>query len=192
MKTSKRDHQILQLIASMPFLDRLDIAALSNLSRGTAYHATERLERRNLVESIPHATNLIPPTRRFALTHHGIFQLARINHSHIDRILQAYPVSEHRRRTLLHRLDAAAVIYRLAATAATTAYPPIHLQWFRASPIDAAFTFANHRSHQTRTHIRPNPLRKAHPQTSQRTQSLRRLHPHHRPTQTATHPQTPR
>lgn len=146
MKTSQRDHQILQLIASMPFLDRLDIAALSNLSRGTAYHATARLERSSLIESIPHATHLIPPTRRFAITHHGIHHLARITHSHIDRILHAYPVSLHWQRTLLHRLDAAALIYRLAATTAAATQTPIHFQWFRTSPCDAAITFDDDRT----------------------------------------------
>lgn len=146
MKTSHKDHQILQLIASMPFLDRLDISALSNISRGTAYHAAARLERDDLVESIPHATTLIPSTRRFAITHHGIHHLARINHSPTDDILQAYPVSERWRRTLLQRLDAAAIIYRIAATIVATARLPIHFQWFRAAPIDAAISFDDNRT----------------------------------------------
>ena len=41
------------------------------------------------------------------------------------------------RRILLERLDALAVIYRLAAVLSGVAYP-IRLRWYRASPLDAA------------------------------------------------------
>lgn len=145
MKTSQLDARILRLLASMPFLDRMDISALSNHSRGATYHAVARLERDDLVESIPHATDLISPTRRFALSNTGTHKLAYIDQSSTDQLLHAYPLSAHWQRILLQRLDAAAVIYRLAAATAL-AHGPMQFQWFRATPMDATITLNDQRS----------------------------------------------
>ena len=43
------------------------------------------------------------------------------------------------RRVLLERLDAVAVIYRLASAISNTAYP-VRFRWYRAMPLDAAVT----------------------------------------------------
>ena len=56
-----------------------------------------------------------------------------------------YPVSARWRRTLIERLDALAVIYRLAAAVANIAYP-MRLRWYRAAPMDAALLLPGRRT----------------------------------------------
>ena len=54
----------------------------------------------------------------------------------VGDLLEHYPVSEQRRRVLMERLDAVAVIYRLASAISNIGYP-IHFRWYRAMPMDA-------------------------------------------------------
>ena len=62
----------------------------------------------------------------------------------MDEILRLYPVSARWQRVLLERLDAAAVIYRLAATISNIAHP-IRFRWYRAMPMDAAIILPDER-----------------------------------------------
>ena len=52
---------MLRRVADMPFLDRLEMAAVSGWSRGAVYAAMDRLQQRGMVDAIPHASELIPP-----------------------------------------------------------------------------------------------------------------------------------
>ena len=61
------------------------------------------------------------------------------------RSLRLYPVSARWQRILLERLDAAAVIYRLAAAISNIAHP-IRFRWYRAMPLDAAIVLADGRT----------------------------------------------
>ena len=63
----------------------------------------------------------------------------------MDDMLRVYPVSDRWRRILLERLDALAVVYRLAAVLSGVAYP-IRLRWYRASPLDAAVSLPDGRT----------------------------------------------
>ena len=51
---------MLRRVADMPFLDRLEMAAVSGWSRGAVYAAMDRLQQRGMVDAIPHASELIP------------------------------------------------------------------------------------------------------------------------------------
>ena len=53
--------ETLRRLATMPFLDRLELAAVSGWSRGAVYAAMDRLQQRGMVDAIPHASELIPP-----------------------------------------------------------------------------------------------------------------------------------
>ena len=144
---SPLDGDLLRLLSHMPFLDRMEMAALSGWSGGGVYRAVGRLEDAGLIASVPHGTELIPPTRRFHLTAAGLRRLAHAeNAAHesatgqaLDGLLRDLPVSARWRRVLLERLDALAVVYRIAAAISNTAYP-IRFQWYRAMPMDAAVT----------------------------------------------------
>ena len=136
--------ELLRLLAQMPFLDRLEMAALAGRSRGGVYEAAGRLEDAGLVASLPHGAPLLAPTRRYYLTERGVNALAVEEVRPVDRLLREYPLSLRFRRTLLERLDAAAVIYRLAAAVADLGHP-ISFHWRRALPQDADVTLLDGR-----------------------------------------------
>ena len=145
MRPNGCEGELLRRLASMPFLDRLEMAAVSGRSRGAVYEAVERMERDGLVASIPHAAPLIPPTRRYCLTAAGLHRLARDKGTTVDELLLRCLVSEKGRRVLLERLDALGVVYRLASAVSNAAYP-IRFRWYRAMPMDAAITLPDGRT----------------------------------------------
>ena len=128
--------ELLRLLARMPFLDRLELAALADRSRGGVYEAAGRLEDAGLVASVSHGTPLLAPTRRYYLTEQGVNTLALKEERPVDRLLREYPLSLRFRRVLLERLDAAAVIYRLASALNDLGHP-VGFRWRRALPQDA-------------------------------------------------------
>ena len=145
MRPVASEQSLLRCLAAMPFLDRLELAAVAGRSRGAVYEAVARLEDAGLVESITHATGLLPPTRRFCLKADGLRRLARHENVALAELLQDYPVSARWQRSLLERLDAVAVIYRLAAAVADVCFP-IRFRWYRAHPLDAGITLSDGRT----------------------------------------------
>ena len=145
MRPEGCEAELLRRLASMPLLDRLEMAAVSGWSRGAVYEAVARMERDGLVASIPHSSPLIPPTRRYCLATAGLHRLARDEGMTVDELLVRCPVYERGRRLLMERLDAVAVIYRLASAVSNAAYP-IRFRWYRAMPMDAAMTLPDGRT----------------------------------------------
>ena len=139
------DGELLRLIADMPFLDRLEAVSVSGWSRGAVYGAVHRLEDAGLAAPVPHATDLTAPTRRFHLTAAGLKLLAEEEGRSVDALLRSRPVSNQWRRLLLERLDAVAVVYRLASAVANI-HHPIRFRWYRAMPMDAAIALPGGRT----------------------------------------------
>ena len=135
----------LRHLAAMPFLDRLELAALSGWSRGAVYDAVAKLEDRGMVEAVPHATPLVPSTRRYVLAAAGVNRLAELEGLPPEELLYLRPVSRQWRRGLLERLDAVAVIYRLAC-AVNQLFHPLVFRWYRAMPLDAAILLPDGRT----------------------------------------------
>lgn len=131
--------ELLGRLSHMPFLDRLEMVAVSGWSRGAVYEAVRQLEDAGLVGSVPHAVEPVAPTRRFHLTADGLRLLALDEDTDVNDLLRDRPLSARWRRVLLERLDALAVIYRVAANVACI-HHPIRFRWFRAMPMDAAIT----------------------------------------------------
>ena len=131
------DGRMMGLLARMPFLDRLEAAAISGWSRGAVYRSMGRLVGSGLVGSLPHATELTPLTRRYHLTARGLRLLASAGNKDMDKLLRSHPVSTRWRRVLLDRLDSLGVLYRLATALSNVAHP-IGFRWYRAMPLDAA------------------------------------------------------
>ena len=131
------DGELLRLLGGMPFLDRLEMAAVSGWSRGAVYKAIRRMEGAGLIASVPHGTELASPARRFHLTAAGLRRLAKDEDLALEDLLRSHPVSARWRRVLLERLDAVAVIYRLATAISNVAHP-VRFRWYRAMPMDAA------------------------------------------------------
>ena len=145
MKDRSRDLRALSTLTSMPFLDRLEIAAVSGISDRTIHDAVTSLHRRGLAGSVRHATELIAPTTRFHVTEAGLRLLAEAEGMTVDDIVRLRPVSAHMRRILLDRLDAVGVVYRVASSLAALS-APLRFRWYRAMPLDAAMTLPDGRT----------------------------------------------
>ncbi|MCY4447673.1 MAG: replication-relaxation family protein [Chloroflexi bacterium] len=129
--------ETLRLLSHTPLIDRLEAAALSGWSMSAVYSAVESLESEGLAASFPHASDLIPPTRRHHITAEGLRVLAHEEGTSVDSLLRSRPVSAQRLRLLLERLDAVAVVYRLASALSDLAFP-LKLRLYSAAPMDAA------------------------------------------------------
>ena len=68
----------------------------------------------------------------------GAGLLARMDETPVDHLLRRLPVSAHWQRLLLERLDAVAVVYRLASGVAA-AEGDFRFRWYRGAALDAAF-----------------------------------------------------
>jgi len=145
MTPNRCEADALRRLADMPFLDRLELATLSGWSRGAVYAAVSRLEDRGMVEAVPHASPLIPSTRRHVLTAAGVNRLSELDALPLEEPLFLLPVSRQWRRGLLERLDAVAVTYRLASAISQVFYPLV-FRWYRAMPLDAALVLPDGRT----------------------------------------------
>ncbi len=145
MRPGERERLSLWTLAAMPFLDYLELASVSDMAESTARHVLGQLRRKGLAGSIRHASPLTDPTRRWYATREGLRFLASENRTGIDRLLLTHPVSAHWQRILLARLDAVAVVYRLASAVADAVGPP-RFRWYRAAPLDAAMTLPDGRT----------------------------------------------
>ena len=145
MSRSRSRTELLRWLAELPFLDRLELVAVSGWSRGAIYPTLHRLQAEGLVGSLPHAAPLTPRTNRFYLTRRGLRRLARDEGASLADLIRRYPLTQQERRLLLQRLDGAAGIYRLTSALADAAHP-LRFRWFRAHPLDAAITLPDGRS----------------------------------------------
>ncbi len=145
MKSKTCEAQILHLMAEMPFLDRLDMVAVSGWSRGGVYDAIQRLGSGGFCSSVLHAVDPLPVSRRFHLTCEGLNRLAHERGVSLHELVRLHPVSSQWRRSLLQRIDSLAVIYRLASAVSTLMYPT-RFRWYRSLPLDAALSLPNGRT----------------------------------------------
>ena len=139
MRPEGCEADLLRALAAMPFLDRLEMVSVTGWSRGAVYEAVEKLAAGGACTSVLHATDPFPPSRRFHLTAAGLRRLAEEEDTSLDQLLRTRPVSAQWRRSLMERIDALAVIYRVATLLSRVAFP-IRFHWYRALPLDAAVT----------------------------------------------------
>ncbi len=130
--------ELLGRLAEMPFLDRLEMAAVTGRSTGAVYEAVRQLEHAGLISSVPHGIDLVPPTRRFHVTADGLYRLAGEEVTSRAGLLRGLPVSARWRSVLMERLDAVAVIYRLVSAIVDVVHPIGRFRWYRGLPLDAA------------------------------------------------------
>ena len=145
MRSAGCETDLLRLLASMPFLDRLEMVAVSGWSRGGVYEAVHKLESDGLCVSVLHAIKPVPPARRFHLAAAGLRMLACEDGISLDELVGLCPLSAQWRRSLMQRLDALAVIYRLASAISNVAFPT-RFRWYRSLPLDAAVSLPDGRT----------------------------------------------
>ena len=145
MKPAGCEADLLRALASMPFLDRLEMVAVCGWSRGAVYEAIASLESGGFCASVPHAVDPLPPARRFHLTAAGLRRLAGEEGVALDELVRSHPVSAQWRRILMDRLDPLASVYHVASALSNVAYP-IRFRWYRAMPMDAAMTLPDGRT----------------------------------------------
>ena len=137
MRPEGCEPDLLRALASMPFLDRQEMVAVSGWSRAAVYEAVQRLETGGFCASVLHAADPLPQARRFHLTAAGLSRLADEEDRPLEGLVRDHPLSAQWRRSLMERLDALAAIYHLASVLSGIAYP-IRFRWYRAMPLDAA------------------------------------------------------
>ena len=137
MRLDARERAVIRRLARMPFLDRLELAAVAGIPERTVFSAVDRLVSAGYVAAVRHATDLLRSTRRFHLTPAGLQRLAREERHPTGDLLRHRPVSAQWQRSLLERLDAAAGIYRLAARIGAEV-GGLGFAWYRSLRLDAA------------------------------------------------------
>ena len=145
MRPTGCEAELLRALASMPFLDRLEMVAVTGWSRGPVYEAAAKLESEGFCASALHATDILPPARRFHLTAAGLRRLADEEGVSPDELARSRPVSTQWRRSLMERMDALAAVYHVASIVSNVEYP-IDFRWYRAMPMDAAMTLPDGRT----------------------------------------------
>ena len=108
MRAPERDLLALRWLAAMPFLDRLELAAVAGMYEEASHLALSSLRRAGLAEFVSHAAPHIPSSRRWRLTGQGMRHLAVEDGIGVDRLLRTRPVSARWQRLLLARLDGVA------------------------------------------------------------------------------------
>ena len=145
MRPNGCEHDLVRALASMPFLDRQEMVAVSGWSRAAVYEAVEKLEAEGLCASVLHAADPLPPARRFHLTATGLDRLADEADRPLEALLRERPLSARWRRSLMERFDPLATMYHLASVLTGVAYP-IRFRWYRSTPLDAAVTLPDGRT----------------------------------------------
>ena len=136
MSTNHRDEKLLSFLATMPFLDRIELSQVSRKPNQRVYDDVAVLQEKGLVDSVGHGTPLLTPTRRFYVTKAGLGWLACVMRMDLEKLLRTFPVSRRWQRLLLERLDAVGVIYRVAANVAMAAGGFEGLEWYRSQSLD--------------------------------------------------------
>ena len=145
MRAAKRNTSILEQIAAMPFLDRLELAAICGVSEGLAHNTLASLRKQGCADYVKHGSPLISTTRRYYVTAEGVKRLAAECDMSQMEMFRRYCVSAQWQRLLLERLDAVAVIYRLAsAMAAVTGF--LSVLWYRNGPLDCIICLSDGRT----------------------------------------------
>ena len=130
---------LLSTLASMPFLDAAEVAAVANRSPRTTLDALRRMQQAGHVETVRHSRSNTSRTRRWYLTPAGINWLASMSEQSPDDLIRAYPITERWQQRHLARMEVVASVYRVAHELAATSSEIVAWRWYREGPLEAAF-----------------------------------------------------
>ena len=141
--------EALLLLCAAPLTTVDELSRLGRVPASTLRDRLGKLAKRGLVDSVPHHLSVLGPRpqRRYFPTEKGVIAggAATQGRAHM---LRAYPVSKQWFRLLAERMDAIAVLYRVAAMVAD-ADPqddPVRVDHYRHGPYDMLITLSGGRS----------------------------------------------
>ena len=141
--------EALLLLCAAPLTTVDELSRLGRIPASTLRERLKKLTGRGLVDSVPHYLSILGPRsqRRYFPTEKGVTAggIATKGRAHM---LRAYPVSRQWFRLLAERLDAIAVLYRVAAMVADadTHNEPVRVDHYRRGPYDMLLTLSGGRS----------------------------------------------
>ena len=141
--------EALLLLCAAPLTTVDELSRLGRVPASTLRERLEKLAKQGLVDEVPHHLSVLGtrPQRRYFPTEKGVIAggAATKGQAHM---LRAYPVSKQWFRLLAERLDAIAVLYRVAAMVAD-ADPhnnPVRVDHYRKGPYDMLLTLSGGRT----------------------------------------------
>ena len=141
--------EALLLLCATPLATVEELSRFGRLPTSTLRDRLKKLTERGLVDSVPHHLSVLGsrPQRRYFPTEKGVTAAGAATKGR-EHMLQSYPVSKQWFRLLAERLDAVAVLYRVAAMIAD-ADPqddPVRVDHYRNGPYDMLLTLSGGRS----------------------------------------------
>ena len=141
--------EALLLLCATPLATVDELSRFGRVPASTLRERLEKLAKRGLVDSLPHHLSVLGarPQRRYFPTEKGVTAGGMATKGR-EHMLRAYPVSKQWFRLLAERLDAVAVLYRVAAMVAD-ADPqddPVRVDHYRHGPYDMLITLSGGRS----------------------------------------------
>ena len=141
--------EALLLLCSAPLTTVEDLSRFGRVPASTLRDRLKKLTERGLVDSVPHHLSVVGtrPQWRYFPTEKGVTAAGAATKGRAH-MLRAYPVSKQWFRLLAERLDAVAVLYRVAALVAD-ADPhsdPERVDHYRNGPYDMLLTLSGGRS----------------------------------------------
>ena len=136
------ERQLLDSLSQMPFIDSAEMAGIHGEPHATVHRGLTGLLAEGIVGRISHGTAQLSSSQRYYLTTKGISEAAgTLGFATPSDFLRAYPISREWLTLLIHRLDAVAAVYLLAASLS----PGIggrssHVEFHRRGRFDATFT----------------------------------------------------
>ena len=139
----------LLLLCATPLATVEELSRFGRIPASTLRDRLKKLTERGLVDSVSHHLSALGsrPQRRYFPTEKGVIAGGMATKGR-EHMLRAYPVSKQWFRLLAERLDAVAVLYRVAAMAAD-ADPhddPVRVDHYRHGPYDMLFTLSEGRT----------------------------------------------
>ena len=141
--------EALLLLCSTPLATVEELSRFGRVPASTLRDRLKKLSERGLVDSVPHHLSILGtrPQWRYFPTEKGVTAAGAATKGRAH-MLRAYPVSKQWFRLLAERLDAVAVLYRVAALVAD-ADPhsdPVRVDHYRNGPYDMLLTLSGGRS----------------------------------------------
>ena len=148
-RLSDSQEDALLLLCAAPLVTVKELARLGRVPQSTLRDQLNRLAAKGLVDSVSHRLDSLGarPLRRYFSTGQGVMAAAQ-GEQEPDRFLSRYPVSRQWFRILTERLDAAAVVYHVAALLADAdqSGQPVRVDHYRQGPYDALVTLSQGRT----------------------------------------------